>query len=619
VFAFGLVAGFRDGARHADRLPAVMAAHPAGGADGARTAAAPHATATVLRWVVVGRDETAGPSWDAARGLLFAGDVRLYNRPELIAELGEPPAALHACSDLDLARLAYLKWGPASPSRLVGDFAFAAWEERERTLFAARDHFGMRPLHFHRLVDGVAVASDVRQLLAFVGDPGRELSGAQILDGLLRRPTDLRRTYFRTIERVPPGAAVVLTDGKIERRRYWMPPDASETNRSYADHCEQLRHVFKRAVRDRLESDRPIIVHASGGFDSSTIVMAADEIYRSEPQRPPLTLASAVAPGFPSDESRYIDAVAAHVSFAGERWNVIPQAAPRFPGVLGAAPILRHGLAGGPRRDLELAQERGARVLISGLLGDGVWHATGVLRDMVRHGRWLQAAHEILRRGLPGAYSRTVDAGLGLLPPALAVRAARRLTGSRPPPPEWLGPELRSLYAHTRGPELDVAWPGSSHLQLVAWTRLAGPGVGRLVAAFVDYAADEGVELRAPYADVRLVEAVLRIPWRQREPRGHYRRTGRDALGPMLPPEFAQRFGQQSWSDVWAANARRTTLTIAPLIQAGPWRSAPYVDRGIARAMLQDVLAGRDRDRPQVPMLVADFGALEAWLRQLFG
>jgi asparagine synthase (glutamine-hydrolysing) len=460
----------------------------------------------------------------------------------------------------------------------------------------------------------------VRQLLALVPRPGEELSSEQILDGLLRKPTDLRRTYFKTIERVLPGSAVLLAEGRIDRRRYWTPPAAAETHRSYADNCEELRHVFRRAVRDRLESDRPIVAHSSGGFDSSTIVMAADAIYRGEPGRPPLTLASAVAPGFPPDETHYIDAVAAHVSFAGERWKVVADEAPaRFPGVSAAAPIVHHGLAGGPRRDLEIARERGARVLISGVLGDGIWHATGVLRDMVRHGRWVAAAFEVLRRGVPGAYSRAVDAALGLLPPALAARGARRLLEAPPPPPEWLGPELRSIYGRRRLPEMEAGndWP--SHLVRGVWTRLTGAGAGRLVEAFVEYATDEGVELRAPYADVRLAEAVLRIPWRQRAPQGHYRRTGRDALGPTLPPVFAQRIAQQSWVEVWAANARRSARNVAPLIQGGPWVSAPYVDRGIARAMLQDVLAGQDRDRPQVPILVLDFGMLEAWLRRHLG
>jgi asparagine synthase (glutamine-hydrolysing) len=620
VFAFALAAGFQDGVPNAARVRALMAAHAASGFDGDADAQAPHAAATVRRWVVIGRDAGAAPTWDPDQGLLFAGDVRLYNRPELIIDLGEPAAALQARSDLELARLAYRKWGHAAPSHLVGDFAFAAWDETERSLFAARDHLGVRPLYFRLLGDGVAVASDVGQLLALLPRPAADLCPEQILDGLMRRPTDVRRTYFRTIVRVPPGCAVAIAAGRVAETRYWTLPSAVEPPRSYAENCEQLRLIFRRAVRDRLESDRPLVAHASGGFDSSTIIMAADEIYRDEPGRPPLTMASAIAPGFPSDESYFMDAVGERVRFPGIRWRVVEESEPRFPGVARGAPILRRGLAGGPRRDLEIARESGARVLLSGVLGDGLWHATGVRRDMVRHGRFVQLAHDLARAGLTGARTRLVDAGLGVLPPATAVRIGERLLHPPGPPPEWMGPALRSIYARSlRSERRDLPATGwRSHLLYAVWARLTSPGAGRIVEAFVDYAAEEGVELRAPYADVRLTETVLRIPWQQREPRGHLRRTGRDALGPMLPPAFAKRVGQQGWTKVWAANAKRTALTIAPYIESGPWRSAEFVDRGIARSMLQGVLAGTGDDWPEAAILVTDFGALEAWLRPIF-
>jgi asparagine synthase (glutamine-hydrolysing) len=623
VFVFSLAAGFATGTPNAERVRLSMAGLPVAPADGVRTAHGPRGSASLGRWIVVKRDDAAAPLWDPVRGLLFAGDVRLYNRPELIRELGESAALDGEQSDLELARLAYLKWGQDAPLHLVGDFAFVAWDESNSRLFAARDHFGVRPLHYRRLPDGMVVASDVRQLLALLPSPAEELSSEQILEGLVRRPTDPTRTYFRGISRVAPGHVLLADVGDVHQARYWTPPSGSDGIRSYPENCERLRAVFERAVRDRLESDHPIVAHSSGGFDSSTIVMATDGIYRREPGRAPLTTVSAIAPGFPSDESRYIDAVAAAVTFPTVRWNVVAGDRPDFWGVSGGAPVLRQGLAGGPRRDLEVAREQGARVLLSGVLGDTLWHATGVRRDMVRHGRWVQAGFDILRPGLGGlTFQRFVDAALGLLPPRIAHRIGLRLFRAPPPPPEWLGPALRAIYSTVVAAPAR-ANPGitdpSSHLRGELWAQLTSPGATRIVESFVDYAMDDGIELRAPYADVRLVEAVLSIPWRQREPRGHHRRTGRDALGALLPREFLARIGQPPWTEVWAANARRTASMVAPIINQGPWLSGPFVDRGIARAMLRDVLDGAGMERPWAAISVADFGALEAWIRQLFG
>jgi asparagine synthetase B (glutamine-hydrolysing) len=319
VFTFAIAAGVKHGVPNVERVNALMEWGPLRAPDGRRLVESPHAAAAVDRWIVVRRDEWVGPTWDRERGLLFAGDVRLYNRPEIIAALDAAPASLSQTSDLELARLAYLKWGDLAPRHLVGDFAFAAWRERERTLFCTRDHFGVRPLYYRILPDGFVVASDVNQILALVERPFDEVSPHRLLSGLTRRHDDIRRTHFRGIVRVAPGSTITLVDGIARETRYWLPRQTLDGNISYGENCERVRLAFKRAVHDRLESDCPIVAHSSGGFDSSSILMAADEIYRSGCARPPLIMASGVAPGFPSDESHLMDAVAARVAFEGVR------------------------------------------------------------------------------------------------------------------------------------------------------------------------------------------------------------------------------------------------------------------------------------------------------------
>ena len=621
MFVFALAAGFRDDAPNTRRAAALMDGFPIAPPDGVSAAAAPHAVAMVGRWNVVRRDRAVAASWDADAGLLFAGDVRLYNRAELISELDQPKNDAEP-SDLELARLAYARWNDAAPRHLIGDFAFAAWNERTRTLFAARDHLGARPLYYCVLADGVAVASDVRQLLALFDRPFDQVDDRQVGDWLTVAIRDPRRTLFKGIHRLPPGHRLTCDAGGSHDSRYWSPPSEPRQAGSYEETCERLRETFRRAVRDRLESDHPIIAHSSGGFDSSTIVMMADAIYRSEPMRPPLTTASALARGMESDDSRYMDAVAGRVAFQSVRWNVVEETPPDFPGVTRSKPALRIGLGGGPQRDLQLARETNARVLITGITGDTIWHATGVLRDFVHHGRWIAAARSLIamgRRG--GALRRVVDAGVGILPPARAARVAGWLLHRRALPPEWAGPALRERWSSPSTPadETPEGFESSHHLQRSVCAKLTEPAAGFVVDAMVEYGSDAGLEMRMPHADVRLVEQVMSIPWWQRDPQGHYRRTGRDALGPLLPPVFAQRVGQRPATDVWRATALRRAASAIPFIETTPWLSAPYVDRAVARAMLRDVLTRGSLAAPENAMLVGDFAALEAWLRELFG
>jgi Glutamine amidotransferase domain/Asparagine synthase len=617
LFIFALDVTFQGVSRGAKRVEAMMRAFPSNAPDGEAAVETRQAAAALGRWNVVHRDRLAVPSWDAAAGLLFVGDVRLYNRSELISELGCEPH-LDASSDLELARLAYLKWADASPNHLVGDFAFAAWNERDATLFAARDHLGVRPLYYRLCPDGIAVASDPRQILALVDRSAESINSERILAWLTRQAPDPCSTFFRRIMSVAPGNTVVAKSGGLSERRYWMYPNVQHRDRSYTDTCEDLRATFKRVVEDRLESDAPIVAHSSGGFDSSTILMAADEVYRRQHDRPRLVTISGVAPGYPSDESQYMDAVASRVCFEARRWSIVQTEPISFPGVTNSSPRLFRGIAWGPGFDLEVARQENARILLSGVLGDGVWHATGVRRDMVRHGRGVHAAIDIARAGFGGLLHRAFDAALGVLAPATANRVADLVFSGPGPPPKWLGPGLLEAFPleNRRGP--DDLGEGGSHLSRAVWWRLTGPSAAAAMAGMVDYVTDDGIELRAPYADVRLVERVLAISWTQREPKGHHRRTGRDALGLLLPPIFNDRIDQPPWDLVWANNARQMAVASREFIERGPWLSAPFVNRGIARGMLRNVLHGDPTTIGCTDgILVANFGALEAWLRQL--
>src|SRR5678810_798894 len=154
-------------------------------------------------------------------------------------------------------------------------------------------------------------------------------------------------------------------------------------------------------IRDRGLSSQgiPSVVAdaiTSGGVDSSAIVMVADQIYGEDPNRPPLVMASATTLGMPCDDSPYMDAVARRVRFEGVRWNALEPSLADIEDPTTAYPGYRRGMGGGPRRDLDIARERGARVLLHGFFGDGLMYAFGVSRDMFRAGRWGELARYVV-------------------------------------------------------------------------------------------------------------------------------------------------------------------------------------------------------------------------------
>ena len=199
--------------------------------------------------------------------------------------------------------------------------------------------------------------------------------------------------------------------------------------------------------------------------------------------------------------------------------------------------------------------------LFYGFFGDGLMYAFGISRDMLRAGL-LRELHRYVLAG-KGMRARVRLFGrsmTGLLPPALALRALTRIDNRswEAAPPRWMGPELLARYPPP--PEVfdlpDVDWP--SHLACELWAHMTGPRTAAVVDATVVYGAEDGVEIRMPYLDVRLVQKLLDVSWQARLPRrDEHRRLNRDVFGPLLPAEFAKRVDQGSWMPVWALGARR--------------------------------------------------------------
>src|ERR1051326_265197 len=99
------------------------------------------------------------PLRGAASGFVLVADLRLDNREELASELHLAPVEAATMSDAALLLAAFERWDDECCARLVGDFAFALWDEREQRLVLARDIIGARPLHYYAAEGFFAFAS----------------------------------------------------------------------------------------------------------------------------------------------------------------------------------------------------------------------------------------------------------------------------------------------------------------------------------------------------------------------------------------------------------------------------------------------------------------------------
>jgi asparagine synthase (glutamine-hydrolysing) len=213
-------------------------------------------------------------------------DVRLDNRPELVAELGWSTERVREAADADYVLAAWEKWQGACPDKLIGDWALAVWDAQERTITLARDAMGQRPLFYHAGDGRFAFASMAKGLHALDGIPiAPDLD--TVRDYLATAPMRGPGSFFAQISRVEPGGEVVLyADGRIATRRWHDWSRIAEREVSDDSACiEEFRAIFDRAVADSLRSIGAVASHLSGGFDSTAVVVTAAEMLAAKGER----------------------------------------------------------------------------------------------------------------------------------------------------------------------------------------------------------------------------------------------------------------------------------------------------------------------------------------------
>jgi asparagine synthase (glutamine-hydrolysing) len=207
-----------------------------------------------------------------------SGDVKLvangeiYNFRELQAELeGRGHRFRSRHSDIEVLVHAYEQWGEGFLARLRGMFALALWDGRTRTLLAARDRAGEKPLYWTKTPHGLLLASEVKALLVRP-EVSRQLDPVALDQFLTYEYVLAPRTMLQGVHKLPPAHFLRYRDGEATVHRYWDAAAVPLRPWTDADAAEALRAALTTAVVRQLMADVPLGAFLSGGIDSSSIV-----------------------------------------------------------------------------------------------------------------------------------------------------------------------------------------------------------------------------------------------------------------------------------------------------------------------------------------------------------
>lgn len=514
--------------------------------------------------------------------LVLSLDGRLDNRGELAAALGWQRTEREDVSDAELVLAAYRSWGEACAERLLGDFAFVLWDDARRQLLAARDALGVRTLFYHWDGSTLLVGSECGQLLALPA-ANWEPDEQAVRDLLRLRFQEVGRTFYRGVHRLPPAHVLVLRGTSLRLRRYWDAPMEPEPGAgSEAEYAERFRDLFKQAVRDRLDLNRPVGCLFSGGVDSSCVLSMAHALSDEVPAS--LKAFSTVFKQAPVDDRQYIDLVSGRY---GTDLHVcaVPRVGPvrdldRMLEWTGSPLVDAHH----PMLDSMLgeASRGGCRVILTGLRGDDLFGGLGQLADLTRR----------LRLGRALAELRAWAPVMGGRPVRLAWRLCLKPL-AKPPRP-----------------------PFRSHAAEEAHELLVGPFTVLSTEIFQLVASRWGLEPAYPFWDRRLVELMLSAPPELRAAGGVTKRVLRHALVGIVPQPILERRDKLSLTPQFRrglveydkSRLRERLAGLHPVVEQQVSRR--QVDR-----MLSELLAGRGASLLKLWFVVC----MNAWLNRFEG
>ncbi len=203
--------------------------------------------------------------------LVFNGEI--YNYKQLREELQAMGHIFASSADSEVVLHGFEQWGYDVLNHLRGMFAFALWDKEEKTVFGARDIFGIKPFYYTVTDNSFIFGSEIK---AFLNHPEfeRQLNEQALAHYLSFQYSPSEETFFKGVFKLPPAHYFVFKNGKITKERYFIPkfntvPGVVEF---YADEVDK---VIRESVEAHKIADVEVGSFLSSGIDSSYIAEAA--------------------------------------------------------------------------------------------------------------------------------------------------------------------------------------------------------------------------------------------------------------------------------------------------------------------------------------------------------
>lgn len=500
------------------------------------------------------------PMHSSCGGYVIAYNGEIYNAAELRTELEQAGRTFRGYSDTEVIVEGCAVWGvEQTAKRIIGMFAFALWDKREKRLFVVRDRLGIKPL-FWSYADGILIFGSELKALKAHPDFHPVVDRNSVASYLRHTYVPAPHTIYEHVHKLEPGKILVQgADTAPHTQSYWLLEDIARSGISTPftgsdeDAVDELDALLRDAVSRRMISDVPLGSFLSGGVDSSTVVA----LMQAQSAKPVRTYSI----GYEQDgfnEAHDAAAVAAHLGTDHTELYATPDDArdviPLLPTVYDE-PFADSSQI--PTYLVSKLTRQHVSVALSGDGGDELFGGYTRYFMADTYGALLLRSPSLLRKGLGGM--------LGALSPRAWDRLAGALPAERRPAhfgeqAHKLGKALggsedafyRALVSHWDEPETLV--DDAQEYRTVAWDERVGIQFPDFVSRmqYLDtatYLPDDiltkvdrasmavSLEVRVPILDHRVVEFAWTLPREMKV---------RDGEGKWILRQLLQRYVPES-------------------------------------------------------------------------
>ncbi len=469
----------------------------------------------------------------------------IYNYKELREQLVSFGYAFKSQSDTEVILAAYDHWKDNCLQHFDGMFAFAIWDAKERSLFAARDRFGEKPFYFHidHAEKTLWFASELKSFYT-QSFSKKEYNGNLLLQYLatgVSHNADSLQTFHVDIMKLPARHFLKFSpfsdSAILDIEPYYDLDKSNRINISAAEAVEQFRSLFYSSVHRRLRSDVEIGTSLSGGLDSSSIIAAIHQLNQSNKPQKAFT---ASFPGFTKDETAYAVTVAKqfnlqHYITSPSEFNLVNDIekflAQHDEPVSSSSVYAQYKV-------YELAKQHGIKVVLDGQGADEVLagyskYIQWFLQDLYTGKQNNQLEQESKNLNSIFSFKNKLAAKF----PSWAAIQLERKSYKK----QKMQPDLNREFIKEHISHRSIYKPIVKNLNDILYDDMFSGNLEELLRNADRNAMAHGIEVRLPFLSHELVEFVFSLPSSFKMHNGFSKYLLRETMSEVLPDEIVWR------------------------------------------------------------------------------